>query len=218
MSTNLEGALTGFHGHLISRGSPEYDTARAVYNAMIDRSPAMVAQVRDEADVALAVTAARELGVTVAVRGGGHNGAGFGTVDDGLVIDLHDLSSVEVDPQNKRVRVGGGATWGMVDAATGAHGLATPSGIISTTGVGGLTLGGGLGHLTRMYGLAIDNLLEADVVLADGSRVTANAQDNRDLFWALRGAVATSGWSRRSRSSSTTSRRSPAARRSGWSG
>lgn len=187
MPTNLEAALAGFRGRLIGQGNPDYDTARAVYNAMIDRSPELVAQVRDESDVALAVTAARDRGVTVAVRGGGHNGAGFGTVDGGLVIDLRELNSVEVDPQNKRVRVGGGATWGEVDGATGAHGLATPSGIISTTGVGGLTLGGGLGHLTRTYGLAIDNLIEADVVLADGSRVTANAQDNRDLFWALRG-------------------------------
>ena len=153
MPTNLEAALAGFHGRLIGQGNPDYDTARAVYNAMIDRSPALVAQVRDESDVAMAVTAARDQGVTVAVRGGGHNGAGFGTVDGGLVIDLRELNSVEVDPQNKRVRVGGGATWEEVDGATGAHGPATPSGIISTTGVGGLTLGGGLGHLTRMYGL-----------------------------------------------------------------
>ena len=130
---------------------------------------------------------ARTHGLPVAVRGGGHNGAGLGSVDDGLVIDLSPMDSVEVDPDARTVRVGGGATWGKVDAATGEHGLAAPSGIISTTGVGGLTLGGGLGHLTRGFGLAIDNLLEADVVLANGEQVHASADENPDLFWALRG-------------------------------
>ena len=166
---------------------PDYDSARSVYNTMIDKSPALIAQVDNEADVALAVRVAREHGLLLAVRGGGHNGGGLGTCDDGLVIDLAGLNSIEVDPEAKTVNVGGGCTWGQVDKATGTYGLATPSGIISTTGVGGLTLGGGLGHLTRAYGLSIDNLLAADVVLADGRQVHASATEEPDLFWALRG-------------------------------
>ena len=130
---------------------------------------------------------ARDHDLPLAVRGGGHNGAGLGTVDDGVVIDLSPLKRVEVDPEARTVRVGGGCTWGEVDPATNEHGLATPSGIISTTGVGGLTLGGGIGHLTRKCGLTIDNLLEAEMVLADGERVRASADENPDLFWAIRG-------------------------------
>jgi hypothetical protein len=137
--------------------------------------------------VAKAVAFARGHDLPLAVRGGGHNGAGLGTVDDGVVIDLSLLKDVEVDPRARTVRAGGGSTWGEVDRATGEHGLATPSGIISTTGVGGLTLGGGLGHLTRKYGLAIDNLLEADLVLANGERLRASADENPDLYWAIRG-------------------------------
>ena len=125
--------------------------------------------------------------LTLAIRGGGHNGGGLGTCDDGLVIDLSPMKGTRVDPVARTVRVAGGCTWGEVDHATHAFGLATPSGIISTTGVGGLTLGGGIGHLTRACGLAIDNLLEVDVVLADGSFVTANADQHPDLFWAVRG-------------------------------
>jgi FAD/FMN-containing dehydrogenase len=183
----VELELADLAGQVVGPGHPDYDAARAVYNAMIDKSPALIAKVRTEADVVLAVNAARRHDLLLAVRGGGHNGAGLGTCDDGLVIDLAGLNTVEVDQDAKMVKVGGGCTWGQVDAATGEYGLATPSGIISTTGVGGLTLGGGLGHLTRAYGLSIDNLLAADVVLADGRQVRASADEEPDLFWALRG-------------------------------
>jgi FAD/FMN-containing dehydrogenase len=179
--------LSGFGGALIGPDDASYDEARAVYNAMIDRRPALIAQVADTRDVARTVAFARDHDLPLAIRGGGHNGGGLGTVDDGVVIALAALDSVEVDPQARTVRVGGGAKWGQVDAATGEHGLATPSGIISTTGVGGLTLGGGMGHLTRKFGLTIDNLLEAEVVLADGQIVTASPDENADLYWALRG-------------------------------
>ena len=154
---------------------------------MIDRRPALIARCANPDDVAAAVGFARDHDLPLAIRGGGHNGAGLGTCDDGVVIDLSLMRDVEVDPEARTARVGGGATWGDVDRATNEHGLATPSGIISTTGVGGLTLGGGLGHLTRKYGLAIDNLLEADVVLASGEQVRASADENPDLFWAIRG-------------------------------
>ena len=154
---------------------------------MIDRRPALIASCADADDVAKVVAFARDHDLLLAVRGGGHNGAGLGTCDDGVVIDLSGLKQIEVDPGARTVRVGGGCTWGEVDRATDEHGLATPSGIISTTGVGGLTLGGGLGHLTRKYGLTIDNLLEAEVVLASGERVRASADENPDLFWAIRG-------------------------------
>src|SRR3954449_8863206 len=178
--------LTEFRGRLIGPGDADYDEARAVYNAMIDKRPALIARCADADDVAAAVDFARDHGLLLAIRGGGHNGAGFGTCDDGVVIDLSLLKDIAVDPLARTVRVGGGCTWGEVDQATGEHGLATPSGIISTTGVGGLTLGGGLGHLTRAFGLAIDNLLAADVVLASGELVRASADENPDLFWALR--------------------------------
>ncbi len=179
--------LTGFRGRLIGPSDADYDEARAVYNAMIDKRPALIARCADADDVATAVGFARDHGLLLAVRGGGHNGPGLGTCDDGVVIDLSLLRDVEVDPGNKTVRVGGGCTWSDVDTATNEHGLATPSGIISTTGVGGLTLGGGLGHLTRKCGLTIDNLLEAELVLASGERVRASAGENPDLFWAIRG-------------------------------
>ena len=179
--------LGGFGGRLIGPDDADYDEARSVYNAMIDKRPALIARCATADDVAKAVAFAREHGLPLAVRGGGHNGAGLGSVDDGVVIDLSLMRDVEVDPEARTVRVGGGCTWGEVDAATNEHGLATPSGIISTTGVGGLTLGGGLGHLTRKCGLAIDNLLEAEVVLANGEQVRASADENPDLFWALRG-------------------------------
>lgn len=174
-------------GGITQPGDPGYDAARAVYNAMIDRSPRLIVHCADAADVMAAVNFARDQDLPLAIRGGGHNGAGLGVVDDGLVIDLSRMNGVRVDPEVRQVRVEGGATWGDVDHATHAFGLATPSGIISTTGVGGLTLGGGLGYLTRKHGLAIDNLLEADVVLADGRLVTTNAEQHPDLFWAIRG-------------------------------
>ena len=179
--------MSGFKGRLIDPTDATYDEARSVYNAMIDKQPALIAQCADADDVATAVRFAADRGLLLAVRGGGHNGAGLGTCDDGLVIDLSSLKQIDVDPEARTVRVGGGCTWGEVDAATNEHGLATPSGIISTTGVGGLTLGGGIGHLTRKYGLTIDNLLEAEMILASGERVVASADENPDLFWAIRG-------------------------------
>jgi len=179
--------IPGFEGELIGTADSGYEEARAVYNAMIDRQPALIARPTGPDDVAKVVGFARENDVLLAVRGGGHNGAGLGTCDGGVVIDLAGLKQIEVDPGGRTVRVGGGCTWGEVDAATNEHGLATPSGIISTTGVGGLTLGGGMGHLSRKCGLTIDNLLEAEVVLASGERVRAAADENPDLFWAIRG-------------------------------
>ena len=172
----------GFRGDLIQPGNPDYDAARTVYNAMIDRRPALIARCADVADVIAAVNFGRDNGMLVAVRGGGHHGAGLGLCDDGLVVDLSRLKGVRVDPAARTALVLGGNTWGEVDHATHAFGLATPSGIVSTTGVGGLTLGGGLGHLTRRCGLTIDNLLQADVVLADGRFVTASAESYPDLF------------------------------------
>jgi FAD/FMN-containing dehydrogenase len=179
--------ISGFRGRLIGPDDADYEEARKVYNGMIDKRPALIARCADPDDVAAAVRFAGDRNLLLAVRGGGHNGAGLGTCDDGLVIDLSPLKEIEVDPQARTVRVGGGCTWGEVDRATNEHGLATPSGIISTTGVGGLTLGGGLGHLTRKCGLAIDNLLEAELVLASGERVRASADENPDLYWAIRG-------------------------------
>jgi FAD/FMN-containing dehydrogenase len=179
--------LSEFRGRLVSPSDADYDAARAVYNAMIDKRPALIAQAADADDVVRVVDFARAHDQLLAVRGGGHNGGGLGTCDDGIVLDLSLLKDIEVDPVARTVRVGGGCTWGEVDRATGEHGLATPSGIISTTGVGGLTLGGGIGHLTRGRGLAIDNLLEAEMVLASGERVRASAEEHPDLFWAIRG-------------------------------
>ncbi len=179
--------LAGFEGRLIGPEDADYDEARKVYNAMIDKRPALIARCAGANDVAKTVAFARDHDLLLAVRGGGHNGAGLGTCDEGVVVDLSLLKGVEVDPQARTVRVGGGCTLGEVDRATNEHGLATPSGIISTTGVGGITLGGGLGHLTRTCGLAIDSLLEAELVLASGDRVRASAEENPDLYWAIRG-------------------------------
>jgi FAD/FMN-containing dehydrogenase len=174
-------------GALIGRNHPEYGEARKLYNAMIDKRPLLIARCADVADVIVAVNFGRENKLPIAVRGGGHNGPGLGSVSDGLVIDLSTMKGVRVDPKNKTVRVGAGCTTGDVDHATHAFGQAVPFGIISTTGVAGLTLSGGHGYLSRQYGLAVDNLIEADVVLADGSFVTASETENADLFWALRG-------------------------------
>jgi FAD/FMN-containing dehydrogenase len=185
--TAVQGLTAAMRGALIQRGDPGYDEARTVYNAMIDKHPALIAQCANVADVIAAVNFARDNDIIVAIRGGGHNGAGLGIVDDGLVIDLSLMNGIHVDPASRTARAEGGALLGDLHHATNAFGLATPSGIISTTGVGGITLGGGLGYLTRQFGLAIDNLLEADVVLADGRFVTASETENSDLFWALRG-------------------------------
>ena len=174
-------------GELILPENSNYDDARKVYNGMIDKFPGLIVKCLNVADVIYSVNFARENDLLVAVRGGGHNGGGLGICNDGLVIDLSGIKFVRVDTSNNTVRVGGGNIWGEVDHATHPFGLAIPAGIISTTGVGGLTLGGGVGHLTRKYGLTIDNLLEADMVLADGSFVTVNATNNSDLFWAIRG-------------------------------
>jgi FAD/FMN-containing dehydrogenase len=180
----LQSAL---RGPLVCPGDERYDASRAVHNGMIDRRPLAIAHCADVADVIASVRAAGESGLAVAVRGGGHSGPGFGVCDDGLVIDLSGMRGVRVDPDARTVRVDGGATWGQVDHAAHPFGLATPSGVISTTGVGGLTLGGGHGYLSRKYGLTVDNLLAADVVLADGSFVKASADSHPDLFWAIRG-------------------------------
>ncbi|TDP97999.1 FAD-binding oxidoreductase [Labedaea rhizosphaerae] len=174
-------------GELIRPGDPGYDQARAVYNGMVDKRPAAIARCRDSADVIAAVGFARAGGLELAVRGGGHHAAGFGVWDDALVIDLSLMRSTTVDPQRHTVRVDAGCTWGDVDHATVAFGMATPSGFLASTGVAGLTLGGGIGYLSRRFGLTVDNLLSADVVLADGSFVTADEHSHPDLFWALRG-------------------------------
>jgi FAD/FMN-containing dehydrogenase len=184
--------LSGLNGRLTVPGDSDYDAARAVYNAMIDRQPALIARCADPDAVAQVVGFAGRHGLPLAVRGGGHNGAGLGTCDDGVVLDLSPLRDVQVDGHARTVRVGGGCTLGELDRATSRSGLATPSGIVSTTGVGGLTLGGGLGYLTRSCGLTIDNLLAAELVLANGERVRASAEDHPDLFWATAAAAATS--------------------------
>lgn len=177
----------GFRGELYVPSDKGYDEARKIYNAMIDRRPGLIARCNDVADVISAVNLARDKRWVLAIRGGGHNGAGLGTCDDGVVIDLSSMKGVHVNLKSRTVRAGAGCTWGDVDHATYAFGLAVPGGVISTTGISGLTLGGGIGHLSRKYGLSIDNLLEIDMVLADGRFVTANADDNTDLFWAVRG-------------------------------
>jgi hypothetical protein len=174
-------------GPLIGPDDPDYESARQVYNGMIDKRPRLIARCMDVADVIAAVNFGRDNGLLLAIRGGGHNGPGLGICDDGLVIDLSMMRSVRVDPTQRTVRVDAGGTSGDVDHATHAFGLAVPFGIVSTTGVAGLTLGGGTGYLTRKYGLTIDNLIEADIVLADGRFVTASQTENPDLFWALRG-------------------------------
>jgi hypothetical protein len=177
----------GLRGAFIGQGHPDYEQARALYNGMIDKRPWAIARCADVADVIVAVNFARGNGLPIAIRGGGHNGPGLGSVNDGLVVDLSLMKGVRVDPGTRTARVDAGCTQGDVDHATHAFGLAVPAGIISTTGIAGLTLSGGHGYLSRKYGLTIDNLLEADVVLADGTFVTASKEKNADLLWALRG-------------------------------
>jgi FAD/FMN-containing dehydrogenase len=186
-SEAVAGLKAGFRGELIQPGDSGYDSARKVYNAMIDRKPRLIAQCTDVADVIAAVKFARANKLLTSVRGGGHNAGGLGVCDAGVVIDLSRMKGVRVDTAARTARVAGGSVWGDVDHATHAFGLAAPAGVISTTGVAGLTLGGGLGHLTRRYGYTIDNLLGVDMVLADGSFVTADEKQNTDLFWAVRG-------------------------------
>jgi FAD/FMN-containing dehydrogenase len=183
----LEALRSTVRGPVITPGDEDYDQARRVYNGMIDKRPAVIVRCVDVADVIAAVGFGREQGLDTAIRGGGHNGGGLGVVDDGLVIDLSGIRGVRVDPAARTAEVAGGSLLGDVDHATHAFGLATPAGIIGTTGAGGLILGGGVGHLSRKAGLSIDNLLGADVVLADGSLVKANADENADLYWAIRG-------------------------------
>jgi FAD/FMN-containing dehydrogenase len=179
--------IDGFRGEVIAQNHPDYDEARTIWNGTIDRRPRLVARCRGTADVALAVRFARDRGLEIAVRGGGHNVAGTAVCDDGIVIDLSAMRAVSVDPAGRTALVQGGALWGDVDHETQAHGLATPGGIVSHTGVGGLTLGGGIGWLMRKHGLAVDNLLAAEVVTSDGRIVRASTDEHADLFWALRG-------------------------------
>jgi FAD/FMN-containing dehydrogenase len=187
MAQSIEQLKAAIRGQLIQQEDAAYDEARRVYNGMIDKRPKIIVRAVDVGDVMVAVRYGREIGLLTAIRGGGHNGAGLGTCDGGLVIDLSAMKGVRVDPATHTVRVAAGCVWGDVDHATHAFGMATPCGFISTTGVAGLTLGGGIGYLTRRYGLTIDNLLSADMVLPDGRFVTASAQENDDLFWAIRG-------------------------------
>jgi len=183
----IDGLRGQIHGEVIQPGDANYDEARTLYNAMIDKRPALVARCVDAADVIAAVGFARSAGLDVAIRGGGHNVAGNAMSDGGLTIDLSRMNGVRVDPVRRTARVEGGALWRDVDHATHAFGLATPTGIIGTTGVAGLTLGGGFGHLSRSLGLSCDNLISADVVTASGEQITASAEEHPDLFWALRG-------------------------------
>jgi FAD/FMN-containing dehydrogenase len=174
-------------GEMLTPEDAGYDDARRVYNAMIDRRPRVIVHCAGVDDVVAAVNFAREAGLAIAVRGGSHSVPGFGTADDAVVIDLVRMQAVEVDPTRKTARAQGGATWGVFNDATHEHGLATTGGIISTTGVGGLTLGGGIGYLSRGHGLSCDNLRAAEVVTADGRILSATENENEDLFWALRG-------------------------------
>ena len=183
----LEPLRAGLRGDVIRPGDTQYDDARAIYNATIDKRPAVIARCVDAGDVIAAVNVGRDSGLEVAVMGGGHSGPGLCLADDGLTIDLSPMRWVRVDPEARTAQVGGGSQIGDLDHAAHAFGLGVPAGIYSQTGVGGLTLGGGHGYLTRKYGLTIDSLLAVDVVLADGSFVKASERENQDLFWALRG-------------------------------
>ena len=186
-ATEFERLTGAVRGAVIQPTDANYDAARALHNAMVDKRPAAIVRCANVADVIHSVNFARDNNLLLSVRGGGHNVAGLASCDGGLVIDLTDMNGVRVDPERRTARVEGGATWSQVDHATHAFGLATPSGIISTTGVAGLTLGGGFGHLSRHYGLSSDNLRSVDIVTADGQFRTASAEQHPDLFWAIRG-------------------------------
>ena len=183
----IEGLRGRLRGQALVAGDEGYDASLKINNAMIDRKPGVVVRCTGAADVIEAVNFAREGGLLLSVKGGGHSVAGSALCDGGVTIDLGQINDVRVDPHARTVRVGGGAAWGAVDRETQVFGLATPSGYVSTTGVGGFTLGGGYGHLRRKHGMTCDNLLSADVVLADGRLLTASATENEDLYWALRG-------------------------------
>ena len=195
----------GFQGRVIVPGEDGYEEARTLFNAMIDRRPAVIAQCASADDVAAAVRFGRETDLPTAVRAGGHSVAGMSTVDDGLVVDVREMKGIEVDAAGRTARCGAGLTWAEFDQATQEHGLATPGGRVSTTGVAGFTLGGGSGWLERKHGLACDNLIAVELVTAAGEQVRASESENPDLFWALHGGggnfgVATASSSRCTRS------------------
>jgi len=193
VSDALNDLATRFSGELLQPLDAGYEDARRVHNGLIDKRPFLIARCRNAADVADAVRLAREYNLEVAIKGGGHNAAGRATIDGGVMIDLSLMKGIYVDSEAHTARVQGGGTWREYNRETQLHGLASTGGVISTTGVGGLTLGGGLGWLQSKYGLAIDNLRSAQLVLADGRVVTASANENADLFWAVRGAGANFG-------------------------
>src|SRR3972149_8956754 len=172
---------------MIQPADAAYDEARKAYNAMIDKRPRIIVRCADVADVIACVNFARESGLTLSIKGGSHNVAGFSVCDDGLVIDLSRMKGIRVDAEQRTVRAQGGCTWGDLDHATHPFGLHAPGGVISTTGIAGLSLGGGVGHLTRKAGLSCDNLISPDMVTANGELVRASATENEDLYWALRG-------------------------------
>src|SRR4051812_23920429 len=178
---------SSFSGRLLLPEDPAWDAARRVHNGLVDKRPALVAQCRGSADIALVVRLARDAGLDIAVRGGGHNVGGRATVDGGVMIDLSPMQYVHVDAAKRTARAAGGTLWGHFNRETQVHGLATTGGVVSSTGVGGLTLGGGLGWLMPKHGMALDNLLAVDLVLVDGRVVRAAADEHPDLFWAVRG-------------------------------
>ena len=185
--TKVKSLANEIQGRVACPGDPEYDTARTIWNAMIDKRPALIARCVSPSDVSAAVGFAREHELLVSIRGGGHNVAGNALCDDGLMIDLSLMKDVQVDAKTHTVTAQAGCTLGDMDRATDSYGLAVPSGIVSETGIGGLTLGGGVGWLVRKFGLTCDNLISAEVVTADGNQMTANAEENDDLYWGLRG-------------------------------
>ena len=185
--TSLQDLQTSLRGNLIGKDDAAYDEARSVYNGMVDKYPFVIAQCRDVADVMASLAFGKTHKLPIAIRGGGHNAGGLGVCDNGIVIDLSLMRGMHVNINDQTIRVEGGCLLGDVDHATQAFGMAVPSGIFSSTGISGLTLGGGLGHLSRAYGLSVDNLLEADIVLANGELVTASEKNYPDLFWAIRG-------------------------------